>query len=305
VDVLSLHADSVDCWVARVRAVPEDCWSWPTPCTDWSVHDLVNHVVGEDRWTVPLLAGATIAEVGSRYDGDILGADPVGTAVGAAEEAVRAAAESLADHGTVHLSYGEESAEEYLRQLAADHLIHAWDLAVATGGDASLPTSLVDEVTAWFAERRALYASAGLIGHPFPAEPGTQDALVGAFGRRPAWGKEDAALARFARAFASGDVDTIMALMTDDCVFESTAPAPDGQRVEGSAAVRAVWEDLFTHTLDARFTTEEMWAGDGRGVLRWRFDWTGSEGEPCHVRGVDAVKLREGKVSEKLSYVKG
>jgi ketosteroid isomerase-like protein len=40
-------------------------------------------------------------------------------------------------------------------------------------------------------------------------------------------------LATFSAAFGSGDVDAIMARMTDDCVFESTGPEPDGQHHDG------------------------------------------------------------------------
>lgn len=47
-------------------------------------------------------------------------------------------------------------------------------------------------------------------------------------------------LDRFAAAFGEGDVEAIMALMTEDCVFESTGPAPDGECHEGAAAVRNV-----------------------------------------------------------------
>ena len=54
----------------------------------------------------------------------------------------------------VHLSYGDEDPEEYVRQLSADHLIHAWDLAAATGQDRTLDADLVDEVATWFVGRR-------------------------------------------------------------------------------------------------------------------------------------------------------
>ena len=104
---------------------------------------LVNHVVGEDRWTPPLLEGATIAEVGDRFDGDLLGADPVGAARAAAAAAVASVAERLPGGGMVHLSYGDEQMTEYVHQLSADHLIHAWDLAAATGGDVRLDPELV------------------------------------------------------------------------------------------------------------------------------------------------------------------
>ena len=72
-----------------------------------------------------------------------------------------------------------------------------------------------------------------------------------AFGRDAEWGPNHAALARFSAAFGSGDVDAIMALMTDDCVFEATGPAPDGVRHEGADAVRAVWDEVFGQTRDA------------------------------------------------------
>ena len=114
-----------------------------------------------------------------------------------------------------------------------------------------------------------------------------------------------AALTAFSAAFGAGDVDAIMALMTDDCVFESTGPAPDGVRRTGSAEVRAVWVELFGETQDAAFTEEESFVVGDRGVLRWRFTWTNDDGSPGHVRGVDVLRFRDGLVAEKLSYVKG
>ena len=59
------------------RGVGEDQWGAPTPCADWDVRELVNHVAGEDLWTAPLLEGSTIEEVGDRFDGDLLGDDPI------------------------------------------------------------------------------------------------------------------------------------------------------------------------------------------------------------------------------------
>jgi hypothetical protein len=47
-----------------------------------------------------------------------------------------------------------------------------------------------------------------------------------------------------------------------------------------------------------------MFAAGDRCVVRWRYDWV-REGEAGHVRGVDLFRVREGKVAEKLSYVKG
>jgi predicted SnoaL-like aldol condensation-catalyzing enzyme len=90
-----------------------------------------------------------------------------------------------------------------------------------------------------------------------------------------------------------------MRCMTDDCVFENTPP-PDGERIVGAVAVRAFWAEFFAGNPQATFETEEQFAAGDRAVVRWRYDWNGG-----HVRGVDVFRVRDGKVAEKLSYVKG
>jgi ketosteroid isomerase-like protein len=251
------------------------------------------------------MEGSTIEQVGDRFDGDLLGDDPIRTALAAASEATRSVARTLPSHGTVHLSYGDERMDEYVHQLAADHLVHGWDLAVATGGDPRLDPALVAEVAEWFSGREELYRQAGAIGARASSNGDPQARLLAAFGRDPEWGANHACLARFSLAFGSGAVDDVMALMTADCVFEATGPAPDGVRHEGADAVRGVWVELFGGTRDPAFTEEESFVCGDRGVLRWRFDWTGDGGEPGHVRGVDVLRFRDGLVCEKLSYVKG
>jgi ketosteroid isomerase-like protein len=113
-----------------------------------------------------------------------------------------------------------------------------------------------------------------------------------------------AVVERFNEAFNRHDVDGIMAHMTDDCVFENTRPAPDGSRVEGQAAVRSFWTNFFQRSPQARFETEEVFEAGDRCVVRWRYEWV-REGVAGHVRGVDVFRVRDGKVAEKLSYVKG
>ncbi|PYN27556.1 MAG: nuclear transport factor 2 family protein [Candidatus Rokuibacteriota bacterium] len=107
---------------------------------------------------------------------------------------------------------------------------------------------------------------------------------------------------RFNDAFNRHDVDGVMALMTADCVFENTLPAPDGERFEGATAVRTFWQRFFLSTPGACFETEEIFAVADRGVVRWVFRWDDRGG---HVRGVDVIRVRDGKVAEKLAYVKG
>jgi ketosteroid isomerase-like protein len=108
------------------------------------------------------------------------------------------------------------------------------------------------------------------------------------------------AVARFNAAFDRHDVDGIMAASTEDCVFENTGPAPDGERYVGASAVRDFWDRFFTANPRAKFEVEEQFAAGDRCVVRWRYDWGGG-----HVRGVDVFRVRDGRVAEKLAYVKG
>ena len=109
---------------------------------------------------------------------------------------------------------------------------------------------------------------------------------------------------RFNEAFNRHDVDAVMAAMTDDCVFENTNPAPDGKVYRGQAEVRAFWETFFQNSPDALFETEEMFAVNDRCVVRWVYRKT-RDGQPWRLRGVDVFRVRDGKVAEKLAYVKG
>ncbi len=300
-DVNTLYHRAVESFADRVNTVAADQWDDPTPCAGWSVRDLVNHVTYENVWTVPLMDGATIEEVGDRFEGDLLGEDPIGAALSAA----RAAVESVAGRqpgGTVQLSFGETPADEYAMQLAADHLVHGWDLAVATGGDTRLDPQLVHAIGAWFADREAGYRAAGAIAGRQALSGDAHHDLLARFGRDAGWGAHHRTLVRFNEAFGSGDVDAAMALVTDDIVFDSTSPAPDGLRLEGKEAVRAAWTDVMG-TPGMTFTEEESFVSGDRGVVRWRYSWSGDTSG--HVRGVDVIRFRDGLVSEKLSYVKG
>jgi uncharacterized protein (TIGR03086 family) len=185
--LLDLYRDSVSSFADRVARIRPDQWSGPTPCREWDVRTLVNHVVYEQRWSVPLFAGATIADVGDRFEGDLLGDDAVGAATEAAEDARAAVGEPGVLDRTVHLSFGETPAPEYLYQLFADHLIHGWDLAVGTGQDRTLDPEAVRACAEWFASNEEAYRSSGAIGPraELPAGASEQDRLLAAFGRDP------------------------------------------------------------------------------------------------------------------------
>ncbi|HEY7431331.1 MAG TPA: TIGR03086 family metal-binding protein [Streptosporangiaceae bacterium] len=184
-DIANLYQRACDRFGDYTGMVRPGQWDGPTPCTGWDVRTLVNHLVYEDLWAPPLLAGATMAEVGDRFDGDLLGTDPAGAYSQAAAAAVAAARDRAALQRTVHLSFGDVPGEEYVWQLFGDHLIHGWDLARAIGADEHLDPELVAACAGWFAPYEDAYRQAGAIGPrpDLPGDAGPQARLLAAFGR--------------------------------------------------------------------------------------------------------------------------
>jgi ketosteroid isomerase-like protein len=101
------------------------------------------------------------------------------------------------------------------------------------------------------------------------------------------------------------DVARMMKLMSDDCVFENTVPTPDGTVYSGREAVTQFWQDFFKESPQAHIQIEEIFGFGNRCVMRWTYSWMDAAGNQGHVRGVDLFKLKDGLISEKLSYVKG
>jgi len=109
----------------------------------------------------------------------------------------------------------------------------------------------------------------------------------------------------FNDSFNQQDVEGMMKLMSDDCVFENTAPAPDGTVYSGKDAVTQFWQGFFRESPRAHIEIEEIFGLGNHCIMRWRYDWVDESGAKGHVRGVDIFKVREGLIFEKLSYVKG
>src|SRR5688500_8546662 len=142
-DVKGLHARALKRYGELVHAIQDDQWHGPTPCSEWDVRVLVNHLVSENLWMPPLLEGKTIGEVGSALDGDLLGEEPKAAWDRSAEEASRAVQATPLD-GTVHLSYGTTPIEHYSSEVFTDLTIHGWDLARGIGADEAMDPGVVD-----------------------------------------------------------------------------------------------------------------------------------------------------------------
>lgn len=114
-----------------------------------------------------------------------------------------------------------------------------------------------------------------------------------------AGGEVASVVSQFNEAWSSHDLDSAIVLTAEDCVFESTSPAPDGERYVGHAEIRAAWKPIFDDA-ESHFTVEDSFAAGPHVVQRWRYDWPGG-----HVRGVDLFTVADGKITEKRAYVKG
>lgn len=185
-DLVELFGRATDGFGRHVHAVDAAQWHDPTPCTDWDVRMLVNHVTVEQLWVPPLVGGARVDEVGTRFDGDRLGDDPVGTW----DVAVAASTDAFGAPGAlarpVSLAAGEKEAAEYCWEMTTDALIHSWDLARGIGADDTLDPELVDLVYERILPIAEHLHETGLFAPPVPvpADAPKQTKLLALFGRR-------------------------------------------------------------------------------------------------------------------------
>jgi uncharacterized protein (TIGR03086 family) len=144
-DVIALHKKAGESARKFISNVKDDQWEQISNCNKWTVRKLVNHLVSENMWVLDLMEGKTIAEVGDKYDGDMVGEDPLQ----AFDDSQRVAQEALekGDLNTiVHVSYGDFPASVYIGHRIVDLVVHGWDVAKSTGQDDSLDEELVQYV---------------------------------------------------------------------------------------------------------------------------------------------------------------
>ena len=188
-DLVELHARCGRRFVALVAGVGSQQWHDDTPCSGWDVRTLVHHLLYEQRWVPPLLAGMTIEQVGDRFEGDLMGDDAStwpGLLTSSTEEAHAVVAQPDALKRTVHLSFGDFSGQEYVIQLTADLAIHAWDLARATGQADALAPDAVALLLPWTDANADLLAGSGMFGSRIDVGPDAPDdvRLLGLLGRK-------------------------------------------------------------------------------------------------------------------------
>ncbi|WP_406857154.1 nuclear transport factor 2 family protein [Alsobacter sp. KACC 23698] len=109
----------------------------------------------------------------------------------------------------------------------------------------------------------------------------------------------------FADAWNRHDTDAILAMMTEDCVFQaSRGPDVEGTRYRGASAVRAGIDAVFAAFPDARWNEPRHVVAGDRGLSEWRFTGTGPDGRRADMLGCDVFTFEDGKISVKNSFRK-
>ena len=185
----SLYAKALEATRPYVAAIRDDQWNAPTPCTEWSVRQLLNHTVYEIAWVDEIFAGKTVAEVGDRFEGDVLGPDPLAAYDAAAQAAKRAVLAPSAMDTVCHLRRGDTSGAAYATSMFIDVFIHGWDTAKAIGQDATLKPGLVSAAYTVVEPRKGQSQSGRAFAPQIevPEDTDLQAKLLGILGRSADW----------------------------------------------------------------------------------------------------------------------
>ncbi len=173
-----------------VKGVRAGQMTAPTPCTEWDVRALLNHLIGT-LW----LSEALLTDTAPRHPmapgglpaSDLAGTDPAAAyaEASAASLAAAGAGDAISRQHTTPL--GDMPGPVLAGFTTLDILVHGWDLAKATGQPAALEADLAAHVLAFASQALTGQARAGRIGPavPVPADAPVTDQLAGFLGRQP------------------------------------------------------------------------------------------------------------------------
>lgn len=185
---LDLYLRAVAQTTAIVKGIKPDQWDNSTPCEEWNLRVLVNHVIGEHRWLEAIFSGETVASVGKAFDGDLTGDDPIAAYVDAGARAEAAINdEVLVAHHDV--SIGDISGYDYLTQLFMDQLVHGWDIMRGSCQDVALDDELAAAAIPVAQEMVAYVGQGSVFGNTvdLASDAPKLGVLLGTVGRSLAW----------------------------------------------------------------------------------------------------------------------
>lgn len=187
-DVVALHRRAVELAARRIEHVTSEQLSLPTPCSDWDVRGLLNHMVGGNRRFAAVARGEPVPPATGEYP-DMLGEDPAGAYEASAREIVAAFDLPGALDRAYPVRIGDVPGPVMVRLRLIDTIVHLWDLGRATGEGEELDPELV--AAADQAARATMSAAARGPGRPFgnevvidPDAP-PEHRLVAFLGRQP------------------------------------------------------------------------------------------------------------------------
>ncbi|HEX3425292.1 MAG TPA: TIGR03086 family metal-binding protein [Acidimicrobiales bacterium] len=170
-----------------ITGIGDDQWADPTPCAEWSVGDVVNHVVGGNLRFAQAIAGEETAVPDPAQDAD---ANPVGAFHASATAVLEAFRTPGALEKVVTVPFGTVPGIVALHLRLTEILVHGWDLARATGQDAQFPEEVAEQ------ELRFSQAKVGEVPpgrkpfgppQPVPNDAAAIDRLAACLGRSVGW----------------------------------------------------------------------------------------------------------------------
>jgi uncharacterized protein (TIGR03086 family) len=170
-----------------VRQLPADSWDRPTP-SEFSVRELVRHVVVGNRFTALLLAGVDREKARTLLAGDQIGNDPAAAVADSARRQAQALAATPLERSIAGPN-GDVPAAAYLRFRLVDLVVHAWDLLRAAGLDETVDPRIVASVVELVEPHLESMLAFGAYGAgpsgTLPPDASPQRRLLDWFGCRP------------------------------------------------------------------------------------------------------------------------
>lgn len=128
----------------RLAEVAPDGWDAPSPCAEWTVKDVCDHLVGGNRFTVLLVSGADWREALTTVQGSDFSGDPRATFDGTGAQQIAAFETDGALARTSSHPTGPMSGRDLARHRVLDLVVHGWDVARAGGGDETMDPGLAE-----------------------------------------------------------------------------------------------------------------------------------------------------------------
>ena len=186
-DIITLHRRALQSTRVVVGGLDPTLWEARTPCEEWTLRELLNHVIAGNWWAARLASGASIADVGTDLDSDQIGDDPGSSYDASGDAAARAFEAPGALEAPCAVSYGPVPGSVYAGHRFIDVLIHGWDLAVASGQHSTLAPELIDGAWQVLEPQLDMLRASGMFGDDLeiPADADAETRLLMTLGRRP------------------------------------------------------------------------------------------------------------------------